>query len=326
MKRSFSKWGLVGGILVYACAPLWADPSPPRQPSPVNMRVSREVEGAIRAPLQIPPMRKGPFFSLSANLQYTPRSDMDETGRVEIDRQGFSAGILFPGRKGRMVGAAFDQEFSQYDFSRVSDEYLHNLFKEISISRMTLTWRDVLNEQWSFFAAADVSCSVEPGADWEKGLTGGGIISFRRQWTTNFAFSLGLFGRQRIEENPLIMLIPSIDWQITRRLGMRTAQGVTLDYRLDERKRWMLDLSAKYEGREFRLDRKGPVEGGVAADRRVPVLLGLRYSPNPGMSFYLYGGVVAWQEFKIMEADGEGLSVVKTDPAAVMGASASLRF
>ena len=39
-----------------------------------------------------------------------------------------------------------------------------------------------------------------------------------------------------------------------------------------------------------------------------------------------YGGWVVWQEYKTMDEDGNGLSVVKTDPNFVGGASASLRF
>ncbi|HBA84678.1 MAG TPA: hypothetical protein DCZ95_11335 [Verrucomicrobia bacterium] len=300
---------------------------PPRAPAPdVNLGVSREIEGAARPP---PPafLKPGrPLFSVSANLQYTPRSDVDENGRIEINRQGYSVGLAIPDKAGRMVGLAFDQEYSQYRFKNIDDEFLNDLFDDISVSRMTLTYRWKVNEKWSAFAAADMTCSVESGADWEKGLTGGGIASFRRQVATNFAYSVGLFLRKRLEEDPLGFPIPGIEWQITKRLGLRTAQGVTFDYALDERKRWVMDLAGRYEGREFRLDKDGPISDGVVADRRVPVLLGAHFRPNPGMQFHLYGGWIAWQEYKTMDEDGNGLSVVKTDANLVGGASASLRF
>jgi hypothetical protein len=301
-------------------------PRTPSAPAPdVNLGVVRGMEGATRRPSDY--MKPGrPLFSLSANWQYTPRSDVDDEGRVEINRQGYSVGFMIPDKARRMAGLAFDQEYSQYKFKNIDDVYLNDLFDKISISRLALTYRMPINEKWSAFASADLTCSVEEGADWEKGLTGGGIVSARRQVATNFAYSVGLFFRKRLEEDPLGFPIPGIEWQITKRLGLRTAQGMTFDYALDERKRWVMDLAGRYEGREFRLDKRGPISEGVVADRRVPVQLGIHFRPNPGIQVHVYGGWVVWQEYKTMDEDGNGLSVVKTDPNFVGGASANLRF
>ncbi|MFH0878414.1 MAG: hypothetical protein V2A34_01750 [Lentisphaerota bacterium] len=52
----------------------------------------------------------------------------------------------------------------------------------------------------------------------------------------------------------------------------------------------------------------------------------LNYRPHPGLQLQVYGGTLVWQEFKLIDSDGNPVSVTKTDPVPLLGASGTIRF
>lgn len=293
----------------------------------VNLGVASEIEAASRpGPPAFLQNQKRPFFSLSANYRFTPKSSLDDGGRVGVNRFGYGLGMMLPPFYSNSLSLAWSEEFSRYSFDDVQDSYFQDLFDDLRMDRLSFFFRRPLSPKWSVLAAGDVSSAAETGAEWNDAISGGGIFSARQQVSPFFAWSLGLFARSRLGDDWLIMAIPSIDWRITEWLNLRTAQGVTLEAALDAQRKWLLDFSAEYESRRYRLNEDGPVQKGLLQDERVPLQLGLRYRPLPFIELNGYAGWTVWQNYQVEDENGNEKASLSTDPTPFFGLNGTVRF
>ena len=289
---------------------------------PQELNVRQAVETS-RSPLSQP----GLHVVITAGGSYVVPADLDEGGRLAVGRESLVLGLERVGAGGSMVGATFDHEWSQYNFSGSDAPADADGLRDFSMTRFGVNARRTLSStNWSLFAAADVTYGVEDGASWNDGRTMGGLISVRRQVNEKFGVSLGLMAHQRLEQRAMVFPIPSFDWKITDRLSLRTAQGLTLSWQVDDRKRWQADISANFEQRDYRLNSDAAQPGGILHDRRVPLLAGLRFGPRPGTFIRVYAGVAFAQEVEFLDADGNKVSDSKLDPSPMAGIQGSVRF
>ncbi len=291
-----------------------------------NAGIAQELTEAARAQAELDaPPREYPM--VAGALSYTPRAGaVSRKGDVSVLREGFAAGIPLFGFLDGQFSLAVDQEFSQYRFS--SDAPINkDALDNGSITRFGVNYRLRIDDDWAAFAAGGLAFSQTGISSWDYARSGGGFIGARRQITPDFAFSLGVLGRSRLEDSPIFLPIPGIDWRITDRVTLRTAQGATLQVQLDETRQWFADLTANYEWREFRLDddKGNPHADNVVTDQRVPIVAGIAYNPLPLLVARVYAGVVAWQEYQLRGGD-EKLDSFRTDAMITMGASLALKF
>ena len=87
-----------------------------------------------------------------------------------------------------------------------------------------------------------------------------------------------------------------------------------------------LSLHAAYQGRAYRLDDEGPVPGGVGRDSRIPVWVQARYAFTPRATASLAAGVVAFQEYTVLDQDGNELDQQEADWTPFLGASVVVVF
>jgi hypothetical protein len=283
------------------------------------------VRQALDATRRGPPIRPGVHGLFSAGATYIFPSDFEDVGDVSVSRWSAGAGVERVATNGAMFGFVFDHERSRYDFSDDSPASAAGI-DDVAANRFGVNVRRDLNGKWSLFGNVDTTFNVAEGASWGDGRTSGGLLSFSRRVNDRFSFSIGLVARSQLEERARVLPIPGIDWKITERLSLRTAQGVTLSWQIDERRKWITDFSAGYESRAFRLDEGGPLPGGVIKDRRVPVTASLRYAPNPGMSARVFAGAVFAQQFEFLDSEGRTADTVDADPSLIAGVSGSIRF
>lgn len=291
----------------------------------VGVQQGLAVRQVLDAAQRGPPIRPGLHGSFSAGVTYIAPSDFEDVGDVSVGRWSAGAGVERAATNGAMFGFVFDHERSRYDFSDDSPASAAGI-DDVTANRFGMNVRRSLNGKWSLFGNVDTTFNVAKGASWGDGQTSGGLLSFSRRVNGQFSFSIGLIARSQLEERARILPIPGIDWKITDRLSLRTAQGVTLSWQIDERRRWITDVTAGFENRAFRLDESGPLPGGVVKDRRVPVTASLRYGPNPGMSARIFAGAVFAQQFEFLDSEGHNGDTVDADPSLVAGFSGSIRF
>jgi hypothetical protein len=283
------------------------------------------VRQALDAAKRGPPIRPGAHGSFSMGATHIFPSDFEKVGDVSVSRWSAGAGVERVATNGTMFGFVFDHERSRYVFSDDSPASAEGI-DDVTANRFGLNARRTLNEKWSLFGNVDTTFNVAEGANWGDGQTSGGLVSFSRRVNDKFSFSIGLVARSQLEERARVIPIPGIDWKITERLTLRTAQGVTLSWRIDERRKWIADFSTGYESRAFRLDEDGALPGGVVKDRRVPVTASLRYGPNPGLHARIFAGAVFAQQFEFLDSEGHTADTVDADPSLIAGVSGSIRF
>jgi hypothetical protein len=315
--------------LVFCLLPVILLPLPVVAQSPAGGNIGVQqglvVRQALDAAQRGPPIRPGVHGLLSVGATYIAPSDFEDVGDVSVGRWSAGAGVEHVATNGAMFGFAFDHERSRYDFSDDSPANAAGI-DDVTANRFGVNARRALNAKWSLFGNVDTTFNVAKGASWGDGQTSGGLVSFSRRVNEKFSFSLGLIAHSQLEERARILPIPGIDWKITERLSLRTAQGVTLSWQLDERKKWITDLTAGFENRAFRLDESGPLPGGVVKARRVPLVASLRFGPNPGMGARIFAGAVFAQQFEFLDSDGHTADTVDADPSLIAGVSGSIRF
>ncbi len=307
-------------LALVAATPGWAQPA-----GNAGVQQELQVRQVLEAVRRGPPIRPGWHGSVSAGAGYAFRSDLDDGGDAAVDRQSLAAGLEWIATNGNMAGFAFDREFARYLFSADAPALLRDSFDEVTVDRFGLNVRASFSDGWSAFAAGDVTFAVAGGAEWSDGMSAGGLVSLRRQITDTFGFSMGLLMRDRLEDDFLVIPIPGFDWSITPRLSLRTAQGVTLTWQIDDRRRWVGDFSAGYESRGFRLAEDSPLSDAVVEDRRIPVIAGLTYRPLPFVRLRGFVGAVAWQEYEIRNAGADDRRY-RSEATITAGAQATVRF
>lgn len=291
----------------------------------VGVQQGITVRQALDAARRGPPIRPGVHGSFSGGATYIAPSDFEEVGDVSVGRWSAGVGVEHVATNGAMFGFLADHERSRYDFSDDSPSSAAGI-DDVTANRFGVNLRRNLNGTWSLFGNVDTTFNVAKGASWSDGQTAGGLLSFSRRVNDRLSFSIGLAGHSRLEERARVLPIPGIDWKITKRLSLRTAQGLTVSWQMDEKRKWITDLSAGYESRAFRLDESGPLPGGVVKDSRVPVIASLRYGPNPGVNVRVFAGAVFAQEFEFMDSEGHTAETSDADPSLIAGVSGAIRF
>ncbi|MBA4387490.1 MAG: hypothetical protein C0404_05875 [Verrucomicrobia bacterium] len=295
-------------------------------PPDVNLGVQRSLDAATRGGMPAFISARPVRFAISGSFMQTGNNGSGNVGDVSTRRAAYSVGALYMTTNMVITGFTVDRELSNYSFDMAGQPDFRREFTDMSVTRASVYHRRTLNRSWSFFGAADVTSAAGENADRGNSLTGGGLISARSQFTTNFAMVFGLLARTRLDDDLFIMVVPGVEWQVTERLSFRTAQGLTTSYRADSRRRWTADLNLQYESRQYRLADDSTHAGGLAEDRRIPVILGVNYRPNPGIHVHAFAGLLAWQRLDLKDSDGLDEQSIYPDPTPLYGLSLAVRF
>jgi hypothetical protein len=228
----------------------------------------------------------------------------DGGGYIKAIRESVLASIDVPIAKKTGLSASFEREFSHYDLDLIPPSVSEMGSMHLSINRFGLIARHQLGERWSLFAIGDLTFSTENNASWSDGMTCGGLVGARQQVNKSFAWQVGVIARTRLEDQPLILPIPGIDWKINDRLTLRTAQGVTFSYDLTGKKHWMFDAGVSIENRIYRMDGRSQLPDGIFIDRFIPLVTALSYQFWRGTFIKVAASTPLYRRYKFCESDG----------------------
>lgn len=312
-------------LIILGASSAWAQQG---RTGPGNMGVQQgiAVERATAPTQKGPPIRPGLHGVFSPGGNYTFPSDFEGGGHLSVSRESLAVGAERIATNGAMVGVVLEREYSRYDLSADGDPVVADTDHHVNSTRLGINARQPLTETRSLFASADTTFSVADGADWDDGQTFGGLVSLRQGVSDRFAWMIGVVVRTRLDDRLMALPIPGFDWQITDRISLRTAQGLTLTWQIDDRRRWSADASANYESRSFRLGDDEPLPNGTVNERRVPLVIGLRYQPHPALFARVYGGMVVAQQMEFDDDSGDDVERRSVDPTPIAGVAAGLRF
>lgn len=183
----------------------------------------------------------------------------------------------------------------------------------------------VIDEQWLVAGGGLLEFAHQGGATVGDSFTGGGLVAVRYAFSRDLALSGGVLVKCRLEDDAFIVPILGIEWQITEQVRFET-RGLGGIVRATLNEAWAVRLDGGYETREYRLDRGGFLPSGVFRDRRVPVGVGVEWTPTPQVTLGLRAGLIVWQEYLVDNRNGVRVSSDKTRPAAFLGLNGSIRF
>lgn len=284
-------------LLVGLPGPAWAQPE--------GAEGSDEV-GAQHEVLA--PARPSIFVSVDGHAEWGFGADLsDASGDMSVSRVGASVSVTRPLNDEHTLVFSVAEEVSIYDISSPdliggADPIDSGFETSIALSLVSR-----LDERWTLRTSGEVHLSMEGGADVGDSITYGGVVAASYRMSDTLTLGAGAAIRTQLEDSVLIVPALIVNWQIMDRLRLSTGGStggvrLTLAYDIDDE--WTATLDGGYDRREFRLDDEGPVPGGVFTDQRVPVALGVVYSPGGGFTARVRGGMNTFQSIQIDDAGG----------------------
>ncbi len=257
---------------------------------------------------------------------HTFEQGLDGPGRVALSRAGVTGSFDAPVAPGLRAGLFGGYELAHYAFDGATGLIPGRSDPFDDFHRVTagfqLDWR---RDRFSLFARLGATWAGESDASLGGGVTWQGFGGVRWQYRDDLAFTFGLLGFTRLEDDALIVPIVGVDWRINDRLRLFTpGPGLALVAKLDHG--LSLTLRGGWEGRDYRLDggRRG-LRSGVVRDDRVPISLELSTSRGP-LRLGVQLGATVYQQFEIDDRTGDRISRVETDPAPFLGLRGAFRF
>ena len=282
-----------------------------------------------------PPPGRGPY--LAAGYIHSFRTSIDGGGAFST-QTAFATGQLgVPVGKGFIVGAQVAWQGDWYSFDGPN---------QVSLSAQRRPWGDVQSfavsgtvgrrvDAWWFHAVFSTRFSFEEGASLGSSFNPGGIAGFQYTFSPGLKLGLGILVNARLEDDPLIVPIPYLHWEIVEGLILSNSiapeayprgPGVELAWRF--RPQWSLALGGRWEYRRFRLNDDGAAlrRGGVGEDEGVPLWLRLTWRATPNLRADLLGGASLVNRLRLTDASGATLRSEGTDSVPMLGAFVSYRF
>jgi hypothetical protein len=254
----------------------------------------------------------------------------DIAGGVGVTRAGLEVGLRRQMDERSRLSLSIGLETSNYDFS--SDTALGGggePWDNTVQASISAVYTRQATQQWSWFFGGGVDTSFELDANVGKSFTGGLFGGAAYAVNENLSIGGGVAVRSRLEDSGLFLPIVSLDWKFNDQWRLSNSNelnstGAALSFSPNER--LTLSLHAAYQGRAFRLDEDGPFPDGVGRDSRIPVWLQARYAFSPRAMATVAAGYVVWQEYTILDQNGNELDQQEADGTPFVAASVVLLF
>ena len=268
------------------------------------------------------------FWQIDVKGSASFGADGKQSGDVDVAR--FEAGIAYNTslRDDLRLRIGLSTQQANFDFSDVTTVVpgTDDPWDHLQSYRLGGALFGRINETWSWFGGLEVRAAFESGADIEDSLELRGTGGAEYRVSKDLAFTFGLAAGTQIEDDPLVIPILGIDWNIdektrlaSRDLGLILSREIAQD--------WSLGLFGNFEIRDWRLDdSRATIPDGVAREKRIVAGVEARYRPSNKFEFALEGGVVAWQKLKALDDDGRKVGDQDFEPAPYIGASLVIRF
>jgi hypothetical protein len=269
-------------------------------------------------------------FSIEARGELNFNSSFsDSSGDVTVTRAGASIGSSIPAGERGEVNVGFDYEFSNYEFSKdvmLAPGVTGSPWRDVNREEVTLRYSRQQSLQLAWFLGGSVGASGEDGAKFSDSLFASAFGGVRYALSKTLVVGVGLAVRTQIEDNPLVVPLPMLNWQISEQWKLSSAgkPGLTLSYSPTET--LTFSVGGAYESRDFRLDEHGPVPGGVGRETRVPIVLGVAYTPTKQISVEAGIGYSFAQNYQVLNHGGNKLGDEDLDAAGMLRVGIAYRF
>ena len=168
-------------------------------------------------------------LKLDQSFERTWESNLDQPGGgdVTIDRSRTALSHDQDWREGYFNVSLF-YEHTDYDYSDPNSEIIgtgRNWGLELAVLQH-------ISNDWSAVGRFEFESAKESDADFSESFIYSFMVGGAYQFSDTFSVTYGLFYQTELEDYDFIFPFLAVDWQISDRMNLKTANGVFVDYDL----------------------------------------------------------------------------------------------
>jgi hypothetical protein len=246
-------------------------------------------------------------------------------GEIESAHREFGLSIVVPqpAQRARWI-ASGTREYSTYRISGV--ETIDGDLRETYRTELRTLYFRQLEGAWSINAGLGLRWHAEQGATLADAFMYDIMLGANYRYHDRLRIGLSFLYFTRLEESALFIPAPSIEWDITERLTLRTGRDVGLHYTVDKRGTWTASWVVGYYTRSIRMKNDGITEGGASRDTYVASQWSLQYRPHPGLFAKVNAGWIPWRTLRLTDQNESTVFRGKLEPAPMVSFQAGISF
>ncbi len=254
-------------------------------------------------------------IQINPAFTYTADADFDDSamGSIKVWRFDIPARYTIKTEHGDLGLGAF-YEYSEYDLDNLAGT------RDFNTLAFDAVWKGMYDENWGYFVFGGAALSASTDTGLGNGLTGFGGAGVRYVWSEKLSLGVGAAVASRLEDDPSVLPVIALNWQISERWNLRTLNGAILTYDITADKTWQADIGVKYQRREYRLDSDSSV-----TDKMIMGEAGLTYRFCPQFALRGFFGVAAGRNIEVRQNDNK-LGDEDVDAAPFFGVRALCTF
>lgn len=295
-----------------------------------SAQAQSSVEGAAE-----PPAAQAPAdfkFAVGGGLIYQFDTDVDRGGEFNVTRLSGAFDTEIDVDANLNLSLRMTYALDSYDFGGGGGVSAAEPWDDIhtAAAGLLFTWR--MDQQWTTFFGPVIQSARESGADFDDGITGGGVIGATYIASRELIVGGGLVITSQIEDDVRVSPIIIVNWGLGEswRVSSRTTgniltrTGAELVYVAHEKWEFAFGLANYYS--RFRLDDDGPAPDGVGEDESLPIWLRATYRPNDSLRIEAIGGMALGGQLRLEDEDGDFIAEEDYDAAPFLGIFAHVQF
>jgi hypothetical protein len=258
---------------------------------------------------------KANVFQANPGFTYQADADFNDSkyGKFSTTRADLPMSYTFKREAGDLRVGAF-YEYSEYD----SDKFAGT--QDFNTVFFDLLWKSMLNDNWGYFLYGGAGFSSSTHATFTDGLTGVGGGGAQYVWSPDLSLGFGLAVGTQLEDDPRVLPIINLNWQINDRWKLTTLNGATISYDVLGDKRLFADFTAKYQFRDYRVGNDTSI-----TDQQILIELGATYRFCPEFALRAFAGVAAGRKLEVRH-NGNEVTSQDVDPGAIVGVRGFITF
>jgi hypothetical protein len=254
-------------------------------------------------------------FQINPGFTYLPEADFNTSrlGNLSVWRFDVPASYTLKMAPGDLRLGVF-YEYSEYDLSNLDGT------KDFNTLAFNTLWKSMINDEWGYFMYGAVSLSAAKSTALGNGLTGIGGGGVRYVWSPNLSLGLGAAVATHMEEDPSVLPLIALNWQINDRWNLTTLNGATIAYDVSGDKKFLVDLGVAYQRREYRIEKNVSMY-----DRQFTVELGATYNFTPNVGIRGFAGIATGRNIQFRYNDKKVVDQ-DVDASPIIGVRALFTF
>ncbi|MFO1316358.1 MAG: DUF6268 family outer membrane beta-barrel protein [Burkholderiales bacterium] len=258
-------------------------------------------------------------------------TDLDAGGSVRWAGGIASGSLLRQFTPQFAAGISLQYDYQQWRFDKPVAFRGIAPWGDIQQPRIGLTFAYAPAADWRVLVSPSVAWAYENGASAGDALEYGAVVVASKVFSPTLTLGLGAAIYRQIDQTKTFPFL-AIDWKIDDQwrlsnpfpAGPVGGAGLELSYAFAEG--WEAGIGGTYRSYQFRLDRDGPVPGGIGENRAVPLFLRLSRNIGKDAQVDFHAAALVNGRLRVKNQDGQDLASDDYATAPALGLTVRYRF